>query len=132
MLLELLNKKEKHFFLDLAAFMTKADGIIEDSESITLKLMTNEMGKEAKGYRAKDHNKAKEALSESSKLAQRVVLLNLITLSLSDDFYHAEEHAFVEELLDKWGVTPKKKAELVKLVYARKDLREKAKIIISE
>ncbi len=131
MLLDLLTKKEKHLFLDLAAHMTKADGTILESESIALKVMTNEMGKDAIGHVKTDITKSVLELGKSSFKIQRIILLNLIVLSLSDDFYHTEEHLIIEELLASWNISAKKKAELFKLVYNYKDLREKAKLVVS-
>jgi hypothetical protein len=131
MLLDLLTKDEKHLFLDLAAHMTKADGTILESESLELKIMTNEMGKDAKGHDASNPDEAVVKLGKSSVKIQRIILLNLIVLSLSDDFYHTEEHLVIEELLETWNISAKKKAELFKLVYNYKDLREKAKLVVS-
>ncbi len=131
MLLDLLTKKEKHLFLDLATYMTSADGEILETESLEIKLMTNEMGSDAKDYKTGDVQKAIEVLGNSSVKVQRLVLLNVIIISLSDDFYHTEEHLIVEQLLEAWGISAKKKAELFKLVYNYKDLREKAKLVIS-
>lgn len=131
MLLDLLTKDEKHLFLDLAAHMTKADGTILESESLELKIMTNEMGKDAKGHVASSPDEAVVKLGKSSVKIQRIILLNLIVLSLSDDFYHTEEHLVIEELLETWNISAKKKAELFKLVYNYKDLREKAKLVVS-
>ena len=131
MLLDLLTKEEKHLFLDLAAHMTKADGTILESESIALKIMTNEMGKDAIGHEKTDVSKSVQELGKSSFKIQRIILLNLIVLSLSDDFYHTEEHLIIEELLVSWNISAKKKAELFKLVYNYKDLREKAKLVVS-
>jgi hypothetical protein len=131
MLLDLLTKEEKHLFLDLATYMTKADGEILETESLEIKVMTNEMGTDAKEYSKGDARKAIERLGNSSVKVQRIVLLNLIIISLSDDFYHTEEHLVVEELLEAWGISAKKKSELFKLVYNYKDLREKAKLVVS-
>jgi hypothetical protein len=50
---------------------------------------------------------------------------------MSDDLYHAEEHSLIEQLLESWSITPKKKTELFRLVYQLKDLREKAKLVIN-
>ncbi len=131
MLLDLLTKKEKHLFLDVATYMTSADGEILESESLEIRLMTNEMGTDAKDYKTGDVQNAIEVLGDSSVKVQRLVLLNVIIISLSDDFYHTEEHLVVEQLLEAWGISAKKKAELFKLVYNYKDLREKAKLVIS-
>ncbi|QVK21466.1 hypothetical protein KHQ82_03875 [Mycoplasmatota bacterium] len=132
MFLELLSKSEKHQFLDLAFHMTRADGNVVDSESLSVQRKIVEMGDEIKDYAPGDFDKAVANFTNSTKMVQRIVLLNLIELSLSDDFYHAEEHSFIEMILDEWEVTPKMKSSLVKLVYMEKDLREKAKIILSE
>lgn len=131
MLLDLLTKKEKHLFLDLASYMTKADGTILESESVALKIMTNEMGKDGQGHVPAEVSKSIADLGKSSVKIQRIILLNLIVLSLSDDFYHTEEHLIIEELLVTWNISAKKKAELFKLVYNYKDLREKSKLVVS-
>lgn len=131
MLLYLLTKKEKEAFLDIAAVMTNADGVVDETESMELKILNNELGEECRGYLPKDHDKAIKALDKSTLAAKRIVLLNLIIISISDDFYHAEEHMIIEHLLDAWGITLKKKAELFKLVYNYKDLREKAKFVVN-
>lgn len=131
MLLYLLSKKEKESFLDLAAVMTSADGVVEETESTELKILTNELGDDCKGYTAQDAEKAIKYLENSSSSVRRIVLLNLIIISISDDFYHAEEHMLIERLLEQWSITLKKKAELFKLVYNYKDLREKAKFVVN-
>lgn len=131
MLLYTLSKKEKQYFLDLAKEMSSADGVIDETESVELSILTNEMGDDVSGYKPKAAADAIKKLEASSLPVKRTILLNLIILSISDDFYHAEEHALIEQLLDQWGITLKKKAELFKLVYNYKDLREKAKFVIS-
>ncbi len=131
MLLNLLTKEEKHYFLDLAKYLTKVDGNIEEAEFIELKFLTTEMGKEIDDYETNDHKIAIDKLESSSLKAKKIVLINLITLILSDDFYHTEEHYLLEQLLEKWKISERKKAELFKVVYGQRDLREKAKIVVS-
>jgi len=132
MFLDLLDKKEKHLFLDLALHMTKADGNVHELESKSVQRKITEMGDDAKDYNNGDYKIALDLFSNSTKMVQRIALLNLIDLSLSDDFYHAEEHTFIETILDEWEVSSRMKANLVKLVYMEKDLREKVKIALSE
>lgn len=131
MLLEVLNNEEKMRFLDLAYYMINADNTKIMSEEEVLESYKNEMG-EIEQYKKLNPEKAINILKKSSKMARRVILLNLIKISLADDFYHSEEHLIIEDLLAEWDISASKKAELVKLVYQEKDLREKTKMVVSE
>jgi tellurite resistance protein len=131
MLLDLLSKEEKHAFLDIAVYMISIDGRIQDSESSELKRLNNELGDDAKSYKSGSYKSAIKVLNDSPQAHKRIILLNLIALSMSDDLYHAEEHSLIEQLLESWSISPKKKTELFRLVYQLKDLREKAKLVIN-
>jgi len=131
MLLDLLTPEEKHAFLDIAVYMISIDGNIQDNESSELKRLNNELGEDAKSYKSGNYKGAIKVLNQSPQGHKRIVLLNLIILSMSDDLYHAEEHSLIEQLLELWGITAKKKTELFRLVYQLKDLREKAKLVIN-
>ena len=58
--------------------------------------------------------------------------MNLVATSLNDDYYSVEEHLFLEKIQQAFGISEKKKNELMKLVYSERDLREKVKRVISE
>jgi tellurite resistance protein len=131
MLLDLLTKEEKHAFLDIAVYMVSIDGAIQDNESSELRRLNNELGDDAKTYKSGSYKTAIKVLNDSHQAHKRIILLNLIALSMSDDLYHAEEHSLIEQLLESWAISPKKKTELFRLVYQLKDLREKAKLVIN-
>jgi tellurite resistance protein len=131
MLLDLLTPEEKHAFLDIAVYMISVDGNIQDNESSELKRLNNELGEDAKSYKSGSYKGAIKILNQSTQAHKRIVLLNLIVLSMSDDLYHVEEHSLIEQLLELWGISAKKKTELFRLVYQLKDLREKAKLVIN-
>jgi tellurite resistance protein len=131
MLLDLLTTEEKHAFLDIAVYMISIDGTIQDNESSELKRLNNELGDDAKNYKSGSHKAAIKTLHQSPQAHRRIVLLNLIALSMSDDLYHAEEHSLIEQLLEVWDISAKKKTELFRLVYQLKDLREKTKLVIN-
>ena len=61
-----------------------------------------------------------------------LVFYNLVSASLNDDWYSVEEHFLIETIQEKFQITDKKKYELMKQVYAERDLREKIKRIIQE
>lgn len=131
MLLDLLTTEEKHAFLDIAVYMVGIDGAIQDNESSELRRLNNELGDDAKSYKSGSYKTAIKFLNGTTQAHKRIVLLNLITLSMSDDLYHAEEHSLIEQLIESWTISPKKKTELFRLVYQLKDLREKAKLVIN-
>jgi tellurite resistance protein len=131
MLLDILTTEEKHAFLDIAVYMVSIDGAIQDNESSELRRLNNELGDDAKTYKSGNYKAAIKLLHASNQAHKRIILLNLITLSMSDDLYHAEEHSLIEQLLESWAISPKKKTELFRLVYQLKDLREKAKLVIN-
>ena len=58
--------------------------------------------------------------------------MNLVSTSLYDEFYSVEEHLLIEQIQNAFEITNKKKADLMKIVYAERDLRERAKRTISE
>ena len=58
--------------------------------------------------------------------------MNLFAASLEDEWYNVEEHFLLDEIQKAFNIPAKKKIELMKVVYADRDLREKAKRIVSE
>ena len=67
-----------------------------------------------------------------STTIRNLVFYNLVSASLNDDWYSVEEHFLIETIQEKFQITDKKKYELMKQVYAERDLREKIKRIIQE
>lgn len=134
MFLSLLSKEEKFYFIDLLTKVVSVDGEANEIEMQVINRLKYEMGEDVLKY--KKSNLTLEELikyfSEKSKATRNLVFMNLISASLSDEWYSVEEHFLLEEIQNSFGLTNKKKSELMKIVYAERDLREKAKRIISE
>jgi hypothetical protein len=69
---------------------------------------------------------------DKSKVIRNVVFLNVFYVSLTDEWYSAEEHFMIEQVQDRLSISDKKSLELKRLVYAERDLREKVKRVVSE
>lgn len=134
MLLSLLSKEEKYYFLDLVSKLIRADG---DPSEIDLQVLTRlkyEMGDEAQRYRRSSLtvDKLVDYFAAKSKVTKNLVFMNLVSVSLYDEIYSVEEHLLIEEVQEAFNITDKKKADLMKVVYAERDLRERAKRTITE
>ncbi len=134
MLLNVLSKEEKFYFLDLLICVVSVDGPVTDYEKQVLSLYKAEMGDDINKYR-KSNLKAEQLMdmfSEKSKVIKNIVYYNISWASLSDEFYSAEEHFILDDIQKKFGITNRKKVELLKAVYAERDLKEKVKRIVFE
>lgn len=134
MFLSLLNKEEKHYFIDLLTKVVSVDGEANETELQVVNRLKYEMGEDALRYRKSNHNREKliEYFAEKPKATKNLVFMNLVSASLYDEWYSVEEHFLLEGIQQAFGISDKKKTELMKVVYAERDLREKAKRIISE
>lgn len=134
MLLSLLSKEEKMYFLDLLNVFISVDGIPTEKELSIKKKLKYEMGDEILKYKKSSLTKEKliEYFSQKSYPTRNLVYLNLVSASLNDDWYSVEEHLLLKEVQDALDISEKKRNELFKLVYSERDLREKVKRIISE
>lgn len=129
MFLSLLNKKEMLKFLDLAIYMVDIDGEPTDIEKRILTKMIAELDqvKDEYSFRLTDTiENTIEFFMKSNQVVKNVVYLNLITISMEDDLYNTSELLFLEELQKKFGISSEKRRELISIVYAERDLREKA------
>lgn len=134
MFLSLLSKEEKFYFIDLLTKVVSVDGEANEIETQVIDRLKYEMGDDVLKY--KKSNKSLEVLieyfSEKTKATKNLVFMNLVNASLYDEWYNVEEHFLIEEIQKAFKLSAKKKSELMKIVYAERDLREKAKRIISE
>jgi hypothetical protein len=135
MLLSLLTRKEKLKFLDLAMHMVSVDGEPTALEQRLLNMMLAEVGdnivSEYHFSLSKDLTETLEFFEKCSSSIKNIVYLNLIKVTMSDDFYNTTEHFFLEEIRDRFSITDAKKKQLMQLVYIERDLREKAKRVVS-
>lgn len=134
MFLSLLSKEEKFYFIDLLTKLVSVDGEANETELQVINRLKYEMGEDVLKYRKSTQpiSKLIEYFSKKTKSIKNLVFMNLVSSSLYDEWYSLEEHFLIEEIQAAFGLTGKKKAELMKIVYAERDLREKAKRIISE
>lgn len=134
MLLSLLSKEEKFHFIDLLTKLVFVDGAASELELQIIERFRLEMGDDVLKYKKSNLklDKLIEYFAAKTKTVRNLVLMNLISASLYDDWYSVEEHFLIEDIQNKLQITDKKRMELMKLVYAERDLREKARRIIQE
>ena len=134
MLLSLLTKDEKIYFIELVRKIILIDGEVSDVEKEIVKKMRLELGNDIE--RAKKLNLSFEKLVDffvgKAKTTQKIVFLNLVSASLQDEWYNVETHMMLQEIKQKFEIQNNEKKELIKIVYAERDLREKAKRIVNE
>ena len=68
----------------------------------------------------------------SNRIVKNVVFLNLVKITMTDDLYNTTEHLFLEELQEKFDITPERRRELMSLVYEERDLRERAARVLKD
>lgn len=134
MFLSLLTKEEKYYFIDLIVKVVNVDGETTETEMQIINRLKYEMGEDVLRYRKSSHSLEKliAYFTEKPKATKNLVFMNLVATSLYDEFYSVEEHLLVEQIQNSFEISNKKKADLMKIVYAERDLREKAKRTISE
>lgn len=134
MLLNLLSKEEKMYFIDLLRKVLIIDGPTNEFEKQVQAKFQSEMGSEISKYRMSllTTEKLIEYFSAKSKGVKNIVYYNLVAASLYDEFYSVEEHLLLDQIQKSFAITDKKKIELVKAVYAERDLKEKVKRIVNE
>lgn len=134
MLLSLLTKDEKIYFIELVRKIILIDGEVSDVEKEIVKKMRLELGNDIE--KAKKLNLSFEKLVDffvgKAKTTQKIVFLNLVSASLQDEWYNVETHMMLQEIQQKFEIQNNEKKELIKIVYAERDLREKAKRIVNE
>lgn len=135
MLLSLLNRKEKLKFLDLVMHMVSVDGEPTELEQRLLNIMLAEVGdgivSEYHFALSKDLGETIKYFIESSPTVKNIVFLNLIKVTMYDDFYNTTEHFFLEDIRTKLDISDTKKKQLMQIVYLERDLREKAKRVVN-
>ena len=129
MLLSLLNKKEMLKFFDLAIYMVDIDKEPTEVEKKVLKKMINELEpvKDEYTFRLTDTVENTVAFFvNANNVVKNIVYLNLVTISMEDDLYNTSEWLFLEKLQKQFEISNEKRRELISLVYAYRDLREKS------
>lgn len=133
MFLSLLNKKEMLKFLDLAIYMVDIDGEPTQYEKRILAKMIAEIEEVKDEYTFQFTDSVEDTVdffTKCNKVVKNIVYLNLVIISMEDDLYNTSELLFLEKLQKKFDISAEKRRELISIVYAERDLREKAKRII--
>lgn len=134
MLLNILSKEEKYYFIDLLTKVFVVDGSVSDYEKHILEMYKTEMGEDINKYRRSSlsFEELLEYFSTKPKTIKNIVYYNITWVSLSDEFYSVEVHLTLDQIQHEFIITNKKKIELLKAVYAERDLKEKVKRLVSE
>lgn len=133
MFLSFLNRKEMLKFLDLAIYMVDIDGEPNEVEKKVLKKMISELEpvKDEFTFRFADTvDNTLKFFEESNQVVKNIVYLNLVIITMEDDLYNTKELLFLEDVKKRFTISDEKKRELIALVYAHRDLREKGIRII--
>lgn len=135
MLLSLLNRKEKLKFLDLAMHMVSVDGEPNELEQRLLNMMLAEVGdnivQEYNFSLSKDLEETMKFFEKAAKPVKNIVYLNLLRVTMSDEFYNTLEHYFLEDIRQRLDIHETKKNQLIRLVYNERDFRERAKRLVN-
>jgi hypothetical protein len=128
MFLSLLNKKEMLKFMDLAIYMVDIDGEPTDVEKRLLHKMMAELEPVKDEYTFRLTDTAENTIKffkASNPVVKNVVYLNLVMISMQDDLYNTSELLFLEKIQKELEISAEKRRELISVVYAERDLREK-------
>lgn len=136
MLLNLLSRKEKLKFLDLAIYMIDIDGEPNAVEAKLLDMMFAEMGQDLTDEytfeRSLDIKGTIQYFLDSNRVVKNIVFLNLAKITLVDDLYNTSEHLFLEEIQRQFEITADKRRQLMGIIYEERDIKEKARRAIEE
>jgi hypothetical protein len=135
MFLSLLNQKETLKFLDLAIYMVDIDGEPTEIEKNILEKMFREVGHVVNEYSFKFSDSIEETVNffvNSNRVVKNIVFLNLVKITLTDDLYNTTEHLFLEQIQEKFDITPERRRQLMAIAYEERDLRERAARILKE
>lgn len=133
MLLSLLNSEEKKYFIDLLNRLVTVDGEKTNKEAILFERLRREIQiSESYKFSKRSIDTLINYFAGKDLPIRKIVYLNLISISLNDDFYRVEEHILIEKIQQAFEINEKSKKDLMKIVYAERDIREKAKRLIQE
>lgn len=133
MLLSLLNDEEKRYFIDLLNRIVLADGEKTKKETVLFETLRGEL-QIGEGYKfsTRSLDTLINYFAKKDLAVKKLVYMNLASISLIEDFYRVEVHMIMEKIQEKFALSDKDKKELLKIVYAERDIKEKAKRVIHE
>lgn len=102
MFLNLLTERQKQSFLALATKVVMADGGVVPEENVTLNVRVTEMGGNVKAPPEEIYGPANYDVFDT-RVAQVIVVMELMVIAYSDEEYHEAERPIVEELGKYFG-----------------------------
>jgi hypothetical protein len=133
MFLNILSREEKLNFIDLLVRVVRIDGEMTEHEKELIRLMKYELAEDLAKYHKGNASldKLVDYFSQKPSMTKNLVYTNLFAITLQDEFYSVEDHFILEDIRQKFGISDRKKAELLKIVYAERDFKEKAKRVLT-
>lgn len=105
MYLHLLSETNKASFMAIARAVCAADGNFSDSERFMLEVYAKEMGLPSIESTIEE-TKAITTLAEiGTDQEKRIVVMELMGLSLADSDFSAEERAFLQTIVEKFNIS---------------------------
>lgn len=105
MYLHLLSEANKASFMAIARAVCAADGNFSDSERFMLEVYAKEMGLSSIESTIEE-TKAITTLAETgTNQEKRIVVMELVGLSLADSDFSAEERAFLQTIVEKFNIS---------------------------
>lgn len=102
-----LDKDKKELFLELAKYVIKSDGVIQDEESKLLNEYCQEMQLPFRSYETDKEldDILVELKSVCTDLEINKIMVEIVALALSDNEYHELEKEFVTKLKEYFEMT---------------------------
>ena len=110
MYLSKLDLNEKKNFINLAALVAEANGIVEESEQFMLDMYCAEMQMEEDVECDKEFDAVIAELKNSAQDIKNIIVFELIGLCLTDGDYDNDERENIKKIADELGVAADKLA----------------------
>jgi hypothetical protein len=115
--------------------MVSVDGKPTELEQRLLNIMLAEVGdgivQEYHFSLSKDLPETIKFFEKATPTVKNIVYLNLLKVAMTDEFYNTAEHFMLEDIRERFQIEELKKKQIMRLVYNERDLRERAKRIVS-
>lgn len=104
MFLNMLQEKDKANFLKLAHYMARSDSDFSNEQKEIIATYCYEMQIDDIDFDSLDFNLEETLKEVTDKLAQKVMLLEIMALVYSDDILHQEEAKVIDKMVEVFGL----------------------------